>query len=119
MGCGLAIAGAGLFLLLPFVGAAAVPFLALALCIMLMSIGELFIGPIGMAATASYAPAAFKTRFSALFFLSLAIGTSLAGSLSTLYSADTEFLYLVVVGIVPVITGGAIAFAGFSRAKLS
>lgn len=119
MGCGLALAGAGLFLLLPFVGAAAVPFLALALCIMLMSIGELFIGPIGMAATAAYAPTAFKTRFSALFFLSLAIGTSLAGSLSTLYSADTEFFYLVVVGIVPVITGGAIAFAGLSRAKLS
>ena len=84
-----------------------------------MSIGELFIGPIGMAATAAYAPAAFKTRFSALFFLSLAIGTSLAGSLSTLYSADTEFFYLVLVGIVPVITGGLIALSGLSWAKLS
>ncbi|MCP9186022.1 hypothetical protein NMM52_20855, partial [Acinetobacter baumannii] len=64
--------------------------------------------PIGMAATAIHAPAAFATRFSALFFLSLAIGTSLAGSLSTLYSSETELYYLIVVGLVPVIVGGAI-----------
>lgn len=109
MGGGLALAGAELFLLLPFVNAASVPFLALASCIMFMSVGELFIGPIGMAATTAHAPAAYTTRFSALFFLSLAIGTSLAGSLSTLYSPDTEFVYLAAVGLVPVIVGALIA----------
>ncbi|WP_426721558.1 peptide MFS transporter [Corynebacterium auriscanis] len=109
MGGGLALAGAGILSLLPFAHSASVPFLALAVCILLMSLGELFIGPIGMAATAAHAPTAFATRFSALFFLSLAIGTSLAGSLSTFYSAETELAYLVVVGLVPIATGLAIA----------
>ncbi len=108
MGGGLALAGMGMLVLVPFTGASSVPFLALVGCILFMSLGELFIGPIGMAATAIHAPAAFATRFSALFFLSLAIGTSLAGSLSTLYSSETELYYLIVVGLVPVIVGGAI-----------
>lgn len=115
MGGGLVIAGAGILSLLPFVNSASVPFLALAACILLMSLGELFIGPIGMAATAAHAPAAFATRFSALFFLSLAIGTSLAGSLSTFYSPETELIYLTVVGLVPIATGLTIALRRAKR----
>ena len=99
-----------MFVLLPFVGGGenSTPFVVLAVTILLMSLGELFIGPVGMAASAAHAPRAYATRFSALYFLTMAIGTSLAGTLSTLYdpsSAGAERTYLLVVGIVPVALG--------------
>lgn len=110
MGCGIIFAGAGMFLLLPFVGGGenSTPFLVLAGTIFLMSLGELFIGPVGMAASAAHAPRAYATRFSALYFLTMAIGTSLAGSMSQLYdptSASAETTYLLIMGGVPVILG--------------
>lgn len=110
MGCGIIFAGAGMFLLLPFVGGGenSTPFLVLAGTIFLMSLGELFIGPVGMAASAARAPRAYATRFSALYFLTMAIGTSLAGSMSQLYdptSASAETTYLLIMGGVPVILG--------------
>ncbi|WP_293770362.1 oligopeptide:H+ symporter [uncultured Corynebacterium sp.] len=113
MGGGITLAGAGMFLLLPFVGGGegSTPFVILAGCILAMSLGELFIGPIGMAASASHAPQAFATRFSALYFLTMAIGTSLAGSLSTLYDptdASAERTYILLVGAVPVVLGAAL-----------
>ena len=110
MAVGIMVAGSGMFVLLPFVGGGenSTPFAVLALTIFLMSLGELFIGPVGMAASAAHAPRAYATRFSALYFLTMAIGTSLAGTLSTLYdpsSADAERNYLLIVGFVPVALG--------------
>lgn len=110
MGCGIIFAGAGMFLLLPFVGGGenSTPFLVLAGTIFLMSLGELFIGPVGMAASAAHAPQAYATRFSALYFLTMAIGTSLAGSMSQLYdptSVRAETTYLIIMGGIPIILG--------------
>lgn len=91
MGVGVIVAGSSMLLMLPFVGGGpnSTPFLALATAIGLLSLGEMLIGPIGMASTAIHAPKAFATRFSALYFLTLAIGTSLAGTLSTFYDAGS------------------------------
>ncbi|WP_293822323.1 oligopeptide:H+ symporter [uncultured Corynebacterium sp.] len=110
MAVGIMVAGSGMFVLLPFVGGGenSTPFMVLAVTIFLMSLGELFIGPVGMAASAAHAPRAYATRFSALYFLTMAIGTSLAGTLSTFYdpsSAGAERTYLLIVGIVPVAMG--------------
>lgn len=122
MGAGVALAGAGMFVLLPWVGGEAnsTPFLALAGCVLCMSLGELLIGPSGMSSTGAYAPAAFRTRFSALYFLTMAIGTSLAGTASTLYDLSNpaaERAYLLVVGSVPVLIGVAVAAAGVRRGR--
>lgn len=91
MGVGVLIAGSSMLIMLPFVGGGtnSTPFLALAAAIGLLSFGEMLIGPIGMASTAVHAPSAFATRFSALYFLTLAIGMSLAGMLSTFYSPES------------------------------
>ncbi|MEY8579038.1 oligopeptide:H+ symporter [Corynebacteriaceae bacterium 6-324] len=110
---GVIIAGAGLLLLLPFIGGgpASTPFLILAATIFLMTVGELFIGPVGMSAAGAHAPQAFATRFSALYFLTMAIGSSLAGSLSTFYdpsSPSREAVYLIVVSAVPIALGSII-----------
>ena len=80
-----------------------------------MSLGELFIGPVGMSSTGAHAPAAFRTRFAALYFLTMAIGTSLAGTASVLYdptNPSAERAYLLVVGLVPVAIGLTVALRG-------
>ena len=114
MGLGLALAGAGMFILLPWVGGGAnsTPLFVLAGCVLCMSLGELCIGPVGMASTGTYAPTAFRTRFAALYFLTMAIGTSLAGTASALYdptNPTTERQYVVLVGAVPLALGLAVA----------
>lgn len=122
MGAGLALAGAGMFIMLPWVGGGAnsTPFLALAGCVLCMSLGELLIGPTGMSSTGAYAPAAFRTRFSALYFLTMAIGTSLAGAASRLYdpaNPAAERAYLVVVGAVPAAIGATVAVLARRRGR--
>ncbi|GAB3703821.1 peptide MFS transporter [Corynebacterium nasicanis] len=110
MGGGVIIAGSSMLLMLPFVGGGenSTPFLALAAAIGLLSLGEMLIGPVGMASTALHAPRAFATRFSALYFLTLAIGTSLAGTLSTFYDAaspSSERAYFLAVAAGAVLIG--------------
>lgn len=122
MGLGLALAGAGMFILLPWVGGgnATTPFVVLAACVLCMSLGELFIGPVGMSSTGAYAPEAFRTRFAALYFLTMAIGTSLAGTASALYDPTdpaAERAYILLVGAVPVAIGLVVAYR--SRGNVS
>ena len=110
MGAGVMITGAGMLVLLPFAGSgpASTPFVALALCVLVVSFGELLVGPVGMSATTAHAPEAYRTRFSALYFLTLAIGTSLAGVLSQFYNPDSEaveFRYFLCCGVGTMIIG--------------
>lgn len=122
MGAGLALAGAGMFILLPWVGGgeATTPFVVLAGCVLCMSLGELFIGPVGMSSTGAYAPEAFRTRFAALYFLTMAIGTSLAGTASALYDPTNpavERTYILLVGAVPVAIGLVVAYRARAHAS--
>ena len=110
MGCGVMLTGAGMLVLLPFTGGgeSSTPFLALALCVLIVSLGELLVGPVGMSATTAHAPGTYRTRFSALYFLTMAIGTSTAGTLSGFYhpeSGSAEFTYFVCCGLAAVIIG--------------
>ncbi|MFI5504676.1 peptide MFS transporter [Corynebacterium kutscheri] len=107
MPLGVVIAGLGWLLFIPFAGGQAnsTPYYILVLVIAIGSAGELFIGPIGMSATVAHAPAAFKTRFSALFFLTLAVGASLAGVFSQFYSAEQEVRYFLSVSGLAVAMG--------------
>ena len=100
MSIGVAIAGLGLWVLLPFSGGGngTTPLLILAASILISSFGELLVGPIGMSATGEHAPAAYATRFSALYFLTLSIGASLAGVLSQYYSINNELPYFLGLG---------------------
>ncbi|MDO5077335.1 peptide MFS transporter [Corynebacterium sp.] len=114
MGLGVIISGSGLLVLLPFTGSGAnsTPFLALAGATLIITLGELLVGPVGMSATTAYAPQAFATRFSALYFLTMAIGTATAGVLSKYYnseSASAETTYFLSCSLV-VMTIGAIVF---------
>ncbi|MGO2639497.1 peptide MFS transporter [Corynebacterium flavescens] len=108
IGGGLILASTGLLLPAAFVHAEQAPLWVLPAAIFLISCGELFIGPGGMAATAHHAPRAFATRFSALYFLTLAIGMSLAGRISTYYdpeSSAAELRYFLLVALIPMALG--------------
>ncbi len=110
MSIGVMIAASGYFVFIPFAGGGnnSTPFLVLALAILIISIGELCCGPVGMAATTSHAPEAFRTQFSALFFLTMAIGTALAGTISNFYdptSREAEITYFLGCGFSGLIIG--------------
>lgn len=108
IGGGLVVASSGLLIPAAFAYSEQAPLWVLPASIFLISLGELFIGPGGMAATAHSAPRAFATRFSALYFLTLAIGMSLAGKLSTFYDPEnpaTETRYFLVIALVPMVLG--------------
>ncbi|QXA54019.1 oligopeptide:H+ symporter [Corynebacterium freneyi] len=101
---GTALAGVGVMCLLPFTGHAAgtVPLLAVIAAYGIITLGELHVGPVGMSAATSLAPAKYRTRFSALFFMTMAIGTALAGVLSTGYdpaNASAERTYFLTLGL--------------------
>ncbi|MEL4503551.1 oligopeptide:H+ symporter [Luteococcus sp. H138] len=117
---GVVISGCGMLVLLPFAaqGAASTPVLALAAAVLVITLGELLVGPVGMSATTAHAPAAFRTRFSALYFLSMALGTSLAGVLSRWYNpqnAAAERRYFLACGLGAIAIG--LATLQFSRAR--
>ena len=110
MSLGVVVSGFGMLVLLPFAGGgpASTPVLALAGAVLVITLGELLVGPVGMSATAAHAPAAYRARFSALYFLSMAVGTSLAGVLSRYYNPDdgrAESRYFLACGVGAILVG--------------
>lgn len=113
---GLALASLGplVFLTVTGGGPGSVPLLVLVAAVALMTAGEMWVGPIGMSVTTEYAPAKFRVRFSAFFFLSMACGTALTGVVSRFYNPEdaaaehTYFLTLSAAGVVIALIAGAV-----------
>ncbi len=66
---------------IPLAGDGKTPLLALVGILFLFTLAELFLSPIGLSVTTKLAPEAFRTQMVALFFLSVSLGTTLAGIL--------------------------------------
>lgn len=81
------------------------PLIALVSIILLFTIGELLLSPVGLSVSTKLAPALFRTQMVALNFLSVALGTAAAGSFAKYYSVDDEGGYFLVVGGVAVAFG--------------
>lgn len=75
------------------------PLLGLAAILLLFTFAELLLSPVGLSLSTKLAPAAFHTQMVALFFLSVALGSSLAGTLSRFYDEDHEVPYFATVGL--------------------
>lgn len=113
MSLGVALSGCAFLVFVPFADAPqhSAPMLAMVGVATLIAVGELVIGPVGMAATAVYAPAAHRTTFSALYFLTFACGMAFSGRLSTYYHAGdaaAERTYFLATGLVTIALGGAL-----------
>lgn len=106
-GVAAAVMGGAFLLFLPFAGTGphGTPYLALVAILLVFTVAELLISPTGQSATTLLAPQRFRTQMVALYFLSVALGTSLSGVLAPLYSARTEVPYFALVGGAAVVVG--------------
>lgn len=106
---GLSVIGMGVafLLFLPMAGGGpgSAPLLALVGILFVFTLSELLLSPVGLSVSTKLAPEAFQTQMLALFYLSVALGSSISGILAQYYSADTEGMYFGVLGVVSLIAG--------------
>lgn len=104
---GTIIMGLAFLSFIPFSGGEAnsVPFLAIVLVLFLFTMAELCLSPVGQSLATKLAPHAFHSQMVALYFLSVALGSSAAGSLSSFYSTENEVPYFLTVGLISIAVG--------------
>lgn len=110
---GAIVMGAACLLFLPFAGTGpnGTPLVAVIGILLVFTIAELFLSPVGLSAATKLAPARFTTQMVALFFLSVALGTAVAGQAATFYDPADEAPYFTVLGIIAIAVGVGLAFS--------
>ena len=111
-GAGTALMGVAFFafLLMP-PGENTVPLLGLAGILLIFTVAELLISPVGLSATTKLGPKKYLTQMVALYFLSIALGTALAGILAGYYDATDEAPFFLSIGLASVVTGVVVMLA--------
>ncbi len=104
---GTAVMGGAFLLFLPFAGGAAnsTPLLAMIGILLIFTVAELLLSPVGLSVATKLAPEVFKTQMVALFFLSVALGSAVSGVLATWYATAPERLYFGVLGGIAIMLG--------------
>ncbi|MGF9757840.1 peptide MFS transporter [Microvirga sp. 0TCS3.31] len=98
------------FLLMPS-GENTAPLLGIVGILLLFTLAELLISPVGLSATTKLAPKRFATQMVGLYFLSIALGTALAGTLAGYYDEANEGPFFLWVGLASVVTGVVVMLA--------
>ena len=106
-GLGTAIMGVAFLLFLPMAGGGpnSAPLLGLVGILFVFTIAELMISPVGLSVSTKLAPTAFRAQMVGLFFLSIALGTALSGTLAGFYTEESETTYFGVLGAVAIAIG--------------
>jgi POT family proton-dependent oligopeptide transporter len=111
-GAGTTLMGVAFFCFLPMPGGDnTAPLLGLAGILLVFTLAELLISPVGLSATTKLAPKKFATQMVALYFLSIALGTALAGTLAGFYDQDAESPFFIWIGLASVVTGVVVMLA--------
>ncbi|WP_438352188.1 peptide MFS transporter [Microbacterium sp. CJ88] len=110
---GAIVMGIAFLLFLPFANGAAnsTPLAAIVGILLVFTLAELFISPVGLSVSTKLAPKSFHTQMIALYFLSVALGTSIAGWLAQFYDPTNEVPYFTILGLIAVALGGALLLA--------
>jgi proton-dependent oligopeptide transporter, POT family len=97
---GTIFAGLAFLLFLPWSGNTGntTPLYALVLILLLFTIAELMLSPVGLSLATKLAPEAFRTQMVALNFLSVGLGTAAAGFFASYYDPAHEAPYFLAVG---------------------
>ena len=99
------------FLLMPE-GNGSAPLLGLTGILLIFTIAELLISPVGLSLSTKLAPDRFHTQMVALFFLSVALGTSIAGWLAGFYDPENdpqgEVPYFLTLGLIAIAVGAVL-----------
>ncbi|MEH0109650.1 peptide MFS transporter [Tersicoccus sp. MR15.9] len=109
----LVIMGIAFLAFLPFVGTGTngTPLLVIAGILLLFTFAELLLSPVGLSVSTKLAPERFRTQMVALFFLSVALGSSMAGVLAGYYDPTNEAPYFAIIGGVCVVAGVLLGLA--------
>lgn len=104
---GTVLMGLAFFLFLIWAGGGrnSTPLLAVVGILFVFTVAELLISPVGLSAATKLAPGPFQAQMVALYFLSVALGTAMAGQLAKLYKPESEAVYFSVIGGVAVVIG--------------
>jgi POT family proton-dependent oligopeptide transporter len=107
---GAMIMGVAFLLFLPWANGApnSTPLLAIVLILFVFTVAELFISPPGLSVTTKLAPERFHTQMVALYFLSIALGTAIAGWLAQFYNPKDEVPYFTILGAIAIVLGLAL-----------
>ena len=107
---GAIVMGAAFLLFLPFAGGGpnSTPLLAIVGILLVFTIAELLISPVGLSVTTKLAPKAFHTQMVALFFLSIALGTAISGWLVQFYDPTNEVPYFSILGGIAILVGAGL-----------
>ncbi|MTD55946.1 peptide MFS transporter [Amycolatopsis pithecellobii] len=108
---GTGIMGVAFLLFLPMAGGGpnSAPLLGLIGILLVFTVAELMISPVGLSLSTKLAPEVFRTQMVALFFLSVSLGTALSGSLAKSYSPGNETPYFGILGAIAVAIGVLLA----------
>lgn len=108
---GLVVMGVAFLAFIPFSGGgpSSTPLLGLVGILFLFTCAELFLSPIGLSVATKLAPEAFRTQMVALFFLSVSLGTTLAGILAGYYNRGDEVPYFSAIGFTAIALGIVLA----------
>jgi POT family proton-dependent oligopeptide transporter len=100
--------GVAFLLFLPWAGGtgATTPVLAIVLILLVFALAEMCLSPVGLSLSTRIGPALFRSQTVALFYLSISLGSALAGSLAGLYGPDVEGAYFTTIGVVALVLGG-------------
>jgi POT family proton-dependent oligopeptide transporter len=104
---GTGLMGVAFLVFLPFADGQpnGTPLLALVFILLLFTFAELFLSPVGLSLSTKLAPKAFHTQMVALFFLSVALGSSMAGTLAKYYDTDNQAPYFMWIGLASIGVG--------------
>lgn len=107
---GTILMGLAFLLFLPFANGAAnsTPLLAIVGILLAFTLAELFISPPGLSVTTKLAPKRFHTQMVALYFLSVSLGTSIAGWLAGFYDPENEVPYFLMLGAIAIALGATL-----------
>lgn len=107
---GTAIMGVAFLLFLPFAGGGpnSTPLLAIIGILLVFTLAELLLSPVGLSVSTKLAPEAYRTQMVALFFLSVALGTAISGWLAQFYNPDDEVPYFSILGGIAILIGLAL-----------
>ena len=109
-GAGTIVMGAAFLMFLPFAGGGpnSVPLVGLTGILLVFTVAELLLSPVGLSLSTKLAPEAFRTQMVALFFLSVALGTAMSGTLAGYYSEQSEVPYFGILGTAAIVIGAVI-----------
>lgn len=110
-GGALVVMGLAFLVFIPLNSLEKTPLLALAGILFLFTMAELLLSPIGLSVATKLAPIAFTTQMVALFYLSVSLGTTLAGILAGFYTEGNEVPYFLVLGATSIVLGIALMTA--------